>query len=153
MYSLDTSALLDGWVRYYPPDVFGTVWTSLAQLGKAGTAIVTEEVVVELEKKADDVCKWTKKELTVVPIDGPIQVEVGQILAVHPRLVDNRKNRSKADPFVIALAKIKGFTVVTGEKPSGNLEKPKIPDVCGALNPAVPYMNLLGLFRQQSWRV
>jgi len=153
MYSLDTSALLDGWVRYYPPDVFGSVWTRLAQLGKAGTAIVTEEVIAELEKKEDDVWKWAKTELTVVPIDAPIQVEVSQILGAHPRLVDNRKNRSKADPFVIALAKVKGFAVVTGEKPSGNLEKPRIPDVCDALAPAVPYTSLLGLFRKQGWQI
>jgi hypothetical protein len=133
--------------------VFGTVWVRLAQLGKAGTAVVTEEVIAELEKKDDEVHGWAKKELTVVPIDGPIQVHVGHILTAHPRLVDSRKNRSKADPFVIALARIKSLSVVTGEKPSGNLNKPRIPDVCAALTPAVPCMNLLGLFRQQGWQV
>ncbi len=68
-------------------------------------------------------------------IDSPIQVPVGQILTAHPRLVDDWENRLKADPFVIALAKMKGFAVVTGEKPSGNSAKPRIPDVCDALDP------------------
>lgn len=151
MYSIDTSALLDGWIRYYPPDVFGTVWSRLAGLGRAGTAVITEEVIVELEKKDDDVYKWAKAELTCIPLDSAIQVVVADILNNHPRLVDARKHRSKADPFVIALAKIKGFAGVTGEKPTGNLQKPHIPDVCGAMN--IPRMNLLGLFRAQGWQI
>ena len=83
--------------------------------------------------------------------DGEIQGVVAEILAAHQRLVDERRNRSKGDPFVIALATRKGFAVVTGEKASGNLQKPKIPDVCGALN--VKCIGLLDLFREQGWQI
>ena len=41
--------------------------------------------------------------------------------------------RSGGDPFVIALAMVKSGTVVTEEKPTGNIAKPRIPDVCDAL--------------------
>ena len=41
--------------------------------------------------------------------------------------------RSGGDPFVIALAMVKSGTVVTEEKPAGNIAKPRIPDVCDAL--------------------
>jgi len=34
---------------------------------------------------------------------------------------------------VIALAMVKSGTVVTEEKPTGNIAKPRIPDVCDAL--------------------
>lgn len=151
MYSIDTSALLDGWVRNYPPDVFGSVWSGLKGLGNGGKLVAYDEVIEELAKKQDEVWKWAKAELTLHAMDEEIQRVVAEILAVHQRLVDERRNRSKCDPFVIALAKMKGFTVVTGEKASGNIQKPRIPDVCGALN--IKCINLLDLFREQGWRI
>src|SRR6266478_1733998 len=134
MYSIDTSAILEGWVRSYPPDVFGSLWAKLKGRGNGGTLFTPDEVIEELHKKEDGAWKWAKAELKVHVMDAEIQSVVAEILAAHRRLVDERRNRSKGDPFVIALAKMKGLTVVTGEKGSGNLQKPKIPDVCGALN-------------------
>src|ERR1022692_867540 len=32
MYCIDTSALVDGWIRYYPPDVFPPLWTKLEDM-------------------------------------------------------------------------------------------------------------------------
>jgi hypothetical protein len=39
---------------------------------------------------------------------------------------------------------------VTGEKASGVLAKPNIPDVCGALK--IPWMNVLSMFRAEGWK-
>lgn len=86
----------------------------------------------------------------MVDIDTQIQQRVTAILAVHPRLIDTRKNRSSGDPFVIALAQSRGFSVVTGEKASGIIAKPNIPDVCEALK--IPWMNVLSMFRSEGWR-
>lgn len=151
MYSVDTSAVLDGWVRYYPPDVFGTVWTRLGGLSKAQKLFAIDEVIVELEKKDDGAWKWAKQQLEIVPIDAAVQVAVTEILTSHPRLVDTRKNRSQCDPFVIALAKIKGYTVITGERATGRSDRPHIPDVCVAMN--IKCINLLELFREQGWQI
>ncbi len=151
MYSIDSSAILDGWVRYYSPDVFQTVWANMEQLGRRGGIVAIEEVHRELEKKEDGAYAWAKAQLPSVPIDEPIQQAVAQILARYPRLVDSRKARMEADPFVIALAQLKGLAVVTGEKPTGNLEKPNIPDVCQALG--IAWMGLLEMFRQQGWQI
>jgi len=85
-----------------------------------------------------------------VPIDERQQEQVAAILASHERLVDTRKNRSGADPFVIALAALEGCAVVTGEGPTGKPEKPNISDVCDTLG--VRCINLLTLFREQGWR-
>ena len=151
MYSTDTSAVLDGWVRHYPPDVFQTVWQRMKALGNGGSLTAIDEVIVELEKKHDDAWTWAKSELRVVPIDEPVQRLVADILRQHPRLVDTRRNRSQADPFVIAHARIRGFAVVTGEKATGNPNKPHIPDVCAALG--VRCINLVDMFREQGWTV
>jgi hypothetical protein len=149
-YSIDSSGILDLF-RYYPPDVFPTIWTQMDTAIGAKTILAIDEVYRELEKKDDVAFEWLKARKTVVvDIDVEIQQRVTALLAVHPRLVDTRKSRSSGDPFVIALAQARGLSVVTGEKASGILSKPNIPDVCTALE--VPCLNVLSMFRQEGWR-
>jgi hypothetical protein len=57
-YSVDTSALLDGWVRYYPPDIFTNLWKGLEALVHDGELQASEEVREELNRKDDDVAEW-----------------------------------------------------------------------------------------------
>jgi len=148
-YSIDTSALLDCWVRHYPPDVFPSVWVRIEGFINEGNLIATEEVLFELKKVDDDVYKWAKKHPAMFMIvDEEIQRTVASILQLYPRLVDTRKNRSRADPFVIGLAQIKGCAVVTGETLTGKTAKPNIPDVCLALG--IRYLKALDMFREQS---
>ena len=149
-YSIDTSAILDGWIRYYPPDVFPVAWRMVEELIDSGVLIAAEEVLVDLQKKDDDVYKWARRHQSMfVPVDEAIQIAVKEILASHRRLVDTRRNRSGADPFVIALAKINGCAVITGEKPSNSTDRPNIPDVCNAMG--IRWLNMLELFREQGW--
>ena len=149
-YSIDTSAILDGWIRHYPPDVFPKLWDRIDELIKDGNLRATEEVLFELEKKADEVYKWAKsKSGLFVPIDNDIQVAVAGILAKYERLVDARRNRSTADPFVIALAQMNSSKVVTVEQPTNNLSKPRIPDVCIDLE--IQSITLLQLVREEGW--
>ncbi len=51
-------------------------------------------------------------------LNDAVQIEASQILAQFPRLVGERKLRTSADPFVIALARVEGFQLVTDEKPT-----------------------------------
>ncbi len=150
-YSIDTSAILDGWRRYYPPDRFPSVWRNIEQLIAGRGLCGTEEVLIELKKKDDDVYKWARNQAGLfLPIDEATQKSVRKILSAYPRLVDARKNRSTADPFVIAVAQVNGLTVVSGEIPSNNLRKPKIPDVCSAMG--IKHIRLLELFGLERWR-
>lgn len=73
-----------------------------------------------------------------------------QILAQFPQLVNPRRSRSVADPFVIALAQVQGLTVVTAERASGSPQKPRIPDVCAGLG--VKCIPLLGMFKELGWQ-
>src|SRR4051812_49072290 len=130
-YCVDTSGWLDGWQRQYPPDVFPTLWTKIDALVQSGEIISSEEVYLELERKSDELHEWIKaRKQMLVALDEPIQVRASALLAEYPRLVDTLRGRSKADPFVIATAMERNAIVVTGEVISGNLEKPRIPDVC-----------------------
>ena len=150
MYSIDTSAILDGWTRYYPPDIFPGIWDKVDNLINSNCLIASVEVFIELEKKDDEVFNWAKERRHMFhPIDRQVQINVSRILSTHERLVDTRKNRSAADPFVIGLAQIYDGIVVTGEYPTNNIEKPNIPDVCISLG--IPYISFLEMIRKEGW--
>jgi hypothetical protein len=147
-YSIDTSALMDGWTRYYPPDVAPSLWENLAKLIIEGALRATEEVYLEIKRKDDELFAWVKQQPDLIePINGTIQQHVRTILEQYPKLIDTRNNRSGADPFVIALAMENSCTVVTGELPTFKPHRPNIPDVCTGFN--VDYMNIVTLMRTE----
>jgi hypothetical protein len=74
---------------------------------------------------------------------------VRAILAKHPKLVMEKKQRYAADPFVIATAKVKCLTVITDEKATNTLNRPNIPDVCNDYG--VLCINLLQLIQSENW--
>jgi hypothetical protein len=146
MFCLDTSAFIDAWERYYPEDVFPGVWEKMNELVTAGKIVASDEVYKEIKKNTTGVYTWAKTHKGLfVATDVPIQKEVAKIMTQFPGLVDPRRSRSGADPMVIALAMTRSFTVVTGELPSNNPAKPKIPDVCKHYG--VLYCNVLGMLR------
>jgi hypothetical protein len=150
-YCVDTSAWLDGWVRDYPEDVFPSMWKKLAECVAAGAIKCSEEVYVELEKKDDGLHDWLKaRKEVLVPIDEEIQRIVSELLEKHPRLVDTHRNRSQADPFVIATAERLKGVVVTGEKPRGKLDIPKIPDICELRQ--IRCITFLDMLRELGWK-
>lgn len=150
-YSIDTSAILDGWRRYYPPDTFPGLWDKLNVLIQQGHLQATEEVLHELEKKDDEVFEWAKarEDAFFIPLDADIQPVVADILEDFEKLVDTRANRSAADPFVIALAKLNRCCVVTGERATTSSGRPNIPDVCSALR--IPCITLLQMIQSERW--
>ena len=100
------------------------VWEKLDELAVDGHLKATEEVLTELEKKADGPHEWLKERPhMVVPLDNAIQPVVSQILRAHPRLVGERQFRTEADAFVIALAQTESCVVVSGEQPSTSPHK------------------------------
>jgi predicted ATPase len=150
-YCIDTSALLDGWVRWYPPDTFRTLWDNIEELIEKKVIVAPEEVLTELAKKDDDVHKWAKKNKTMfLPPVKAIQIATTDVLSRFPRLVDSRKDKSQADPFVIAVAKINNLVVVTEEKRPGTEDRPTIPIVCNYFR--IKHMRLLDMIRDQGWK-
>ncbi len=151
VYSVDTSALIEGWVRAYPIEVFPKLWSGVEQLISTGRLIASAQVRQELERREDELLAWARQQEGLFqPLDEEVQLAVQEVMGQFPGLVDIQRQRSTADPFVIALAKVRQATVLTQEGYSNRLDKPKIPDVCDALG--VPHMKLLELIRTEGWR-
>ena len=152
-YSIDTSALVHGWSRAYPPilPMFVPVWERLSELVAEARLRASCEVLREIERRDDALKEWCDEHPDLfLEIDGdPIQEAVSALLGKYPRLVDTRKGRSGADPFVIALAQIHNpqLTVVTEER-GGTGDKPHIPYVCQEED--LRCIDLLALITEQS---
>ena len=103
-----------------------------------------------MEQKDDEILEWARQRSHFfIQVDETLQYAIRQILRDFPRLLDNRSNRSGADPFVIALAQVYNLTVVTYESRTNSLQRPNIPDVCDTLN--VRCIDVLELVRERGW--
>lgn len=149
-YCLDTSALITGWRDTYPVDLFPRLWVNVeALIDDERRAVAPDEVLDELARKEDDLAAWARdREGMFLPLESEVQEATREILATHPRLVDTVRGRGRADPFVIAVARVRGIAVVTAEG-RGSETRPKIPDVCEDYG--VPCMTLLDLIRTEGW--
>ncbi len=151
-YCVDTSVLLHGWVRVYPPDILPELWERIGELIDAGMIVAPMDVLIELEKKEGDTLhEWCKERDQMFLEIGGYQDEISHIMANYPRLVDTVKGKSGADPMVIALAMSEnpGLCVVTEER-GGSENKPKMPYVCDQVG--IRCINLLQMIRDMEWR-
>lgn len=150
-YCIDTSALIDAWVRWYPRDVFPSLWDRIEALVGEGEIVTPDEVLHELERKEDSLLVWAKERKDMFRVlDEDLQRGGAEILGGFPNLVDSSSSITEADPWVIALAREMKASVVTGEKPTGQLEsKPHIPDVCKHYG--IKCIGMLELIREQGW--
>ena len=135
----------------YPPERFPSVWLRIEALIRAGDLKASPMVLAELERQEDDLYAWAAAKPDVfIDLDEPQQREVRGIMAAYAGLVQAGEDRVNADPFVIALARCRGLTVVSEQRRSGNPATPKIPNVCAARG--VLCVNLLGLMADLGWR-
>jgi hypothetical protein len=138
--------------RVYPTDVFPGVWDLMDKLASDGIIGSVEDVMEELKTQDDFLYKWAKLHKEIfLPLDGEIQTQASKILSTHDNLIDLKKRKSGADPFIIATAVVISGTVVTEEKPSGGPQKVKIPDVCKAYK--APCITILELLREQGLKL
>lgn len=138
--------------RVYPIDVFPSAWKKLDKLAQSGVVASTEDVFEEIKVQDDDILEWAKQNTNIfIPLGEIIQIEAIRILESHDNLLDLKKSKSSADPFIIATAMTCSGAVVTEEKPSGGPHKSKIPDVCKAYD--VNCIPLLEMFRREGLRI
>ena len=150
LYCVDTSGILDGF-RSYPLVNMPSLWKRVDGLIDGGQLFATIEVLHELRQKADDAAAWASaRPVMFVPLDEAIQLEVRNILQRFPRLMMQMKKRNAADPWVIALAALRGATVVTGEF-GGTDQRPKIPYVCDQLG--IGCLTFVAMIQEEKWSI
>jgi predicted nucleic acid-binding protein len=133
--------------RRQPIDLYKPLWEIISNLMRNGTIISSAEVLDEINRGNDELKAWVKqREDCFIESDTEIQLYVREILKQDHGLVDGGKKNNCADPFVIALAKLREAKVVTEESPSSNEIAPKIPDVCR--KHGVEYLNFVDFMRE-----
>jgi hypothetical protein len=156
MYCIDTSSLVEWWFLRYPPSTFPSLRVRIEGLISSGRLVTSEFVVQELGVKRDELFDWAKAQASFsISTTQDVANEMASIVAHFPALVDPGAQRTQADPFLIALAKTRGLTVVTQETLAGAKKRPRrqrgiyIPDVCAAMN--IPCITLLGMIQREGW--
>lgn len=108
----DTSMYINGRRDHLPPDTFPSVWSLIEAAIADGRIIVPREVYRELRAQDDEVAAWIHElEQSVVEPSQEVQRRAGEFLAEFP----SPGVRNQADPFILAEAEIRSFTVVTYE--------------------------------------
>jgi hypothetical protein len=129
-------------------------------LAKQGKLFAPERVSEEIQQVGSKgLQNWAKQHKSIfIPHDPALQAESQNIQFAYPDLIDNTTPFDEADRWVIALAKIKGFKVVTHEttyaaKKKGGQKPPRtlyIPDVCKAMT--LPCIEFIELMRAEKWK-
>ncbi|MGP8068115.1 MAG: DUF4411 family protein [Thermoplasmata archaeon] len=149
-YSCDTSSLIHVW-KSYPREVFRELWSHVETLVTEGRLQSPLEVFHELEGKEDDLHHWAKTRVNALFVnDVTLWDRAARIVKEYPDLVDFSRTKPQADPFVIALAQARGWTVITEEGRTGPGAKLKIPAVCSRLG--VKCGKSLDLIRLEGWK-
>lgn len=130
-YVIDTSAILSQ-KRNEPfrRSLYKTLWKTIDQMVQDHIIVTCSEVEQEVHDK--EIRLWMKNnKMVVLPIDDEIQENVTLIVtSVNKRLIDFKKNKSSADPFLIATAKRYNLAVITEEKKESDK---KIPFTCNKM--------------------
>lgn len=144
-YCLDANVLIQAWQKYYSTKICPDYWNVLNELGVNNKIFLPEMVYEEITRTDDDLSKWLKQSsIPEYKIDTPVTEWLKEIYAQNPlhiNLVDNTKQRSLADPWVIAHALKENAIVVTKEEKitAANAKRIKIPNVCD--NMGVSWIN------------
>lgn len=152
-YCLDANVIIDLCRRRYPKYRFQRLWGQFEGLLSAGLVVAPEEVFTELERQEGNAAfEWARSNKGIfVPPDLAQLTIVSKLQAAVPKLAEAAAQRTKpgfGDPFVVALAEVRGWTAVTDEG-VGQEGSPQIPRLCRLRN--VSCINLLGLFDEQDW--
>lgn len=153
MFVFDTNSL--SVLKNYYPDVHETFWKLFNEAADNGVVTSVREVRKELDGFGDGhVLEWANARTPVFPTPSAAEAAfVGRIFSIphFTQLIGEKQMRRGspvADPFVVAAAQVKGFTVVTEEAHKRNAAR--IPNVCEHFD--ISWTDLRGFLLAQRWR-
>lgn len=149
-YSFDTSAFIEPLKRHHTREVFPTLWDKIDDLIANGSIVSADFVKTELARKDDDIYKYVKsKEGLFIPFDSEQKPHVDQLMKRFPNWIPADSTKNVGDPFVIALAKQIGLTVVTYEE-RGNEARVRMPYARKELE--VPCLHFVAFLNEIGYR-
>ncbi len=140
IYCLDTNVIIQDWQKYYSPKICTSYWDVLNRLGLENRIFIPKEVFEEITRNEDELAELLKvSKIPLCNLNESVTKCLSNIFAANPThrlLVDNVKQRSLADPWVIAYAMSEDACVVTKEEKvtAANSDRIKIPNVCENMN-------------------
>jgi hypothetical protein len=151
IYCIDTSSILEWYVRTYPPSIFPSLPERMEALIAAG-CLRSPKAVMEDIRPGDACHKWAKAQTALfVDESASVQRIVFHLMATHHDPKKPHKGINGSDPFVIAMAKDGGSRwVVVADEHAGSLENRKIPFVCNYEN--VKCINFQDMMRAEGWQ-
>ena len=135
-YCLDSNVLIEAWRKYYSPDYCGDYWEILSYLGDNNIIFIPQMVFNELTNYDDKLADWIKiSKIHPHKITEKVNKCLTDMYANNPKhknLVDIKRQKSIADPWVVAHAIAEEACVVTKEifLTAINTDKVRIPNVC-----------------------
>ncbi len=145
LFVLDANAFIAPYRQYYAFDLVPAYWDAIKPFINSGRVLLVDLVKNELDKGGDSLAKWLNdnEEITVIGrANNDVLMKYQQIIRYISSCGFYTQNgirvwsgTSIADPWLIAVAAVYGYTIVTLEVPIDNLStknrtnKIKIPDV------------------------
>ena len=155
-YWLDSNVFIEGKKGPYGFDIAPRFWELIDEMIEGGRISCPTRVLRELLDGQDDLSAWARERRNsglFIEADPAVQeatAQVIQLVATHyPDNQARRRFLDRADPWVIAHARVDGGTVVTSETrvPDNSLQV-KIPNVCDQLQVQVRSINVYQMLRE-----
>jgi hypothetical protein len=156
VYVLDSDIFMTPAASYYAFDLVPRFWDVLVEEAQKGRIRSIDRVKDEIEKGRDKLAEWAKNHFQ----DFFYSTQSQDVLRQYQSLINWAKNQRQfseaakrefansgnADAWLVAYAKVNGFTVVTFEKyEAGARRRIKIPNVCEAFG--VAWVDLFEMLR------
>ena len=166
-YLIDANSLIRPARAYYPFDFAPSFWQQLRPKISLDKIAVLDKVRDELLKGTDELSTW----ISDLPNECILSTQDMQILQKYRDVLSFIQQSDKyseaalrrwsqldiADPWLIAAAKVYGYTLLSFEQSAGTIpegsrsKNPKLPDV--ARHFQIPYTSLFDMMRQEHFRL
>lgn len=152
-YCIDTSALID--LKPYWRETFPTLWQDIERLVAEKRLLAPVSVLGELadyQGSADVILRWARRHRSMfVALELEQQRLLRKYSSVLQQIVDPRKIKEDADPYVVVLAKVEGCAVIASQRRRKELsQRMKIPDACDVLR--INRLSLQEWFQKEQWQ-
>lgn len=152
LYSLDANVFIQAKNGPYGLDIMPVFWEWLEQQASAGYLYCAAPIYEELKDGNDELSRWIQERKAVFVREISIEAQQVYREVVNHVFTNYPRNNAdvfldRADPLLIAQAKILGSIVVTHERMvPPNSSKVKIPNICKAFN--VDFTDVYTMMRQ-----